>query len=51
MNLVDFLHAHTYSGKLKFNSYWVDMVKYGQGLLGHETLKSAISQKQIGELR
>ena len=47
INLAELLHANTYLRKLKviyFNSYWVDMVKYGYVLLGHRIPKSAISQ-------
>ena len=33
----EFLPFHTDSAKLKFNSYWVSVVKYGCDLLGHWT--------------
>ena len=33
-----------------FNNYWVGMVKNGLGLLGHGTLKSAVSQESYNEL-
>ena len=36
--------------KSYLNSYWVGMVKYVFGLLGHGTLKSAASQEWIDEL-
>ena len=36
--------------KSYLNSYWVSMVKYVCGLLGHETLISSESQKWIDDL-
>ena len=45
MNLADFLHADTIQESRKlFSNYWVGMVKYGHGHLGHGTYKYAVSQ-------
>ena len=43
--ITDFLHAGRNSKKTKswFNDFWVGVVKNGQGMLVHETIKSAAS--------
>ena len=51
MKWADFLHADTNLGKLNVNSIndWVAMLKNGQNLLDHETLKSGVSHKWFDE--
>ena len=43
------IHKNSKKTENIFNNYWVGMVKYGLGLLGHGTLKSALSQESFNE--
>ena len=42
--------VHIRKPKSYSDSYWVEWVKYGCGLLVHGTLKSAISSERTDEL-